>query len=101
MHICTSQHIKSFYDLYLRGFGLFQVRQMHLVAPLDKQFSLLSAILKEHIADDVDYKVWLLICKLYFRSFFVLHYETHNMVTNLKKKKKLILDQYFACYYKL
>ncbi|KAI5390607.1 DEAD-box ATP-dependent RNA helicase 31 [Lathyrus oleraceus] len=34
-----------------------QVRQMHLVAPLDKHFPLLYAILKEHIADDVDYKV--------------------------------------------
>ncbi|XP_057454791.1 DEAD-box ATP-dependent RNA helicase 31-like [Lotus japonicus] len=34
-----------------------QVRQMHLVAPLDKHFSLLYAILKDHIADDVDYKV--------------------------------------------
>ncbi|KAF5201124.1 Dead-box atp-dependent rna helicase [Thalictrum thalictroides] len=33
------------------------VRQMHLVAPLDKQFSLLYALLKDHIADDVDYKV--------------------------------------------
>jgi len=86
MHICTSPHIKTFYDLYLRGFGLFQVRQMHLIAPLDKHFSLLSVILKEHIADDVDYKVCFLICKqLYFRFFFVLHYETHNMGTNLKK----------------
>ncbi|KAF7826172.1 DEAD-box ATP-dependent RNA helicase 31-like [Senna tora] len=34
-----------------------QVQQMHLVAPLDKHFSLLYALLKEHIADDVDYKV--------------------------------------------
>ncbi|GAV70822.1 DEAD domain-containing protein/Helicase_C domain-containing protein [Cephalotus follicularis] len=34
-----------------------QVIQMHLVAPLDKQFSLLYILLKEHIADDVDYKV--------------------------------------------
>ncbi|GAU42361.1 hypothetical protein TSUD_350270, partial [Trifolium subterraneum] len=34
-----------------------QVRQMHLVAPLDKHFHFLYAILKEHIADDVDYKV--------------------------------------------
>jgi ATP-dependent RNA helicase MSS116 len=34
-----------------------KVRQMHLIAPLDKHFSLLYAILKEHIADDVDYKV--------------------------------------------
>ncbi|XP_057727110.1 DEAD-box ATP-dependent RNA helicase 31-like [Arachis stenosperma] len=34
-----------------------QVRQAHLVAPLDKHFSLLYALLKEHIADDVDYKV--------------------------------------------
>ncbi|GAU42362.1 hypothetical protein TSUD_350280, partial [Trifolium subterraneum] len=34
-----------------------KVRQMHLIAPLDKHFSLLYVILKEHIADDVDYKV--------------------------------------------
>lgn len=34
-----------------------QVRQMHMVAPLDKQFTLLYTLLKEHIADDVDYKV--------------------------------------------
>ncbi|KAK9280288.1 hypothetical protein L1049_013976 [Liquidambar formosana] len=34
-----------------------QVRQMHLVGPLDKHFSLLYVILKEHISDDVDYKV--------------------------------------------
>ncbi|MCI65475.1 DEAD-box ATP-dependent RNA helicase 31-like, partial [Trifolium medium] len=49
------------------------VRQMHLVAPLEKHFPLLYAILKEHIADDVDYKVCFLICnQLYFRVFFVL-----------------------------
>ncbi|KAL1561924.1 RNA helicase [Salvia divinorum] len=34
-----------------------QVRQTHLVAPLDKHFSLLYTMLKEHIADDVNYKV--------------------------------------------
>ncbi|KAL2536405.1 DEAD-box ATP-dependent RNA helicase 31 [Forsythia ovata] len=34
-----------------------QVRQMHLVAPLDKHFSLLYTLLKEHIADDVNYKI--------------------------------------------
>ncbi|XP_022733436.1 DEAD-box ATP-dependent RNA helicase 31-like isoform X3 [Durio zibethinus] len=34
-----------------------QVRQMHMVAPLDKHFSLLYGVLKEHIADNVDYKV--------------------------------------------
>ncbi|KAL3536715.1 hypothetical protein ACH5RR_000081 [Cinchona calisaya] len=34
-----------------------QVRQMHMVAPLDRQFALLYTLLKEHIADDVDYKV--------------------------------------------
>ncbi|KAK9051397.1 hypothetical protein SSX86_028024 [Deinandra increscens subsp. villosa] len=34
-----------------------QVQQTHLVAPLDKQFSLLYALLKDHIADDSDYKV--------------------------------------------
>ncbi|KAK4266984.1 hypothetical protein QN277_023834 [Acacia crassicarpa] len=34
-----------------------QVQQMHLVAPLAKHFSLLYVLLKEHIADNVDYKV--------------------------------------------
>ncbi|KAK1425258.1 hypothetical protein QVD17_20606 [Tagetes erecta] len=34
-----------------------QVQQTHLVAPLDKHFSLLYALLKDHIADDMDYKV--------------------------------------------
>ncbi|XXG89950.1 hypothetical protein AAC387_Pa12g1831 [Persea americana] len=34
-----------------------QVRQMHLLAPLDKHFPVLYAILKEHISEDVDYKV--------------------------------------------
>ncbi|KAE8699800.1 DEAD-box ATP-dependent RNA helicase 31 [Hibiscus syriacus] len=34
-----------------------QVRQMHMVASLDKHFSLLYVLLKEHIADDIDYKV--------------------------------------------
>ncbi|KAL2336166.1 hypothetical protein Fmac_010612 [Flemingia macrophylla] len=34
-----------------------QVRQKHLVAPLDKHFSLLYVLLKDHIADDIDYKV--------------------------------------------
>ncbi|KAK3026602.1 hypothetical protein RJ639_041622 [Escallonia herrerae] len=34
-----------------------QVRQTHMVAPLEKQFSVLYVLLKEHIADDVDYKV--------------------------------------------
>ncbi|MBA0802370.1 hypothetical protein Gohar_012673, partial [Gossypium harknessii] len=33
------------------------VRQVHMVAPLDMQFSLLYVLLKEHIGDDVDYKV--------------------------------------------
>ncbi|KAL6952829.1 RNA helicase [Sarracenia purpurea var. burkii] len=34
-----------------------QVRQGYLIAPLDKHFSLLYVLLKEHISDDVDYKV--------------------------------------------
>ncbi|KAK4379207.1 hypothetical protein RND71_001069 [Anisodus tanguticus] len=34
-----------------------QVQQMHLVSPLETHFSLLYALLKEHIADDVNYKV--------------------------------------------
>lgn len=34
-----------------------QVTQMYLAAPLDKQFSLLYALLKEHVADDINYKV--------------------------------------------
>ncbi|KAI4369836.1 hypothetical protein MLD38_018238 [Melastoma candidum] len=34
-----------------------QVRQTHLVAPLDKHFALLYALLRDHVADDVNYKV--------------------------------------------
>ncbi|OMO64293.1 hypothetical protein CCACVL1_21871 [Corchorus capsularis] len=34
-----------------------QVRQMHMVAPLDNHFPLLYVLLKDHIADNVDYKV--------------------------------------------
>lgn len=34
-----------------------QVKQMQVVAPLEKQFSILYALLTEHIAEDVDYKV--------------------------------------------
>ncbi|OVA11436.1 Helicase [Macleaya cordata] len=34
-----------------------RVRQTYLVAPLDKHFSLIYALLINHIADDVDYKV--------------------------------------------
>ncbi|XP_044503749.1 DEAD-box ATP-dependent RNA helicase 31-like [Mangifera indica] len=34
-----------------------KVKQMHLVAPLDKHFPLLYVLLKEHVADNVDYKV--------------------------------------------
>lgn len=41
----------------LNDIGELQVRQLHLVAPLDKQFSLLYVLLKEHITEDVDYKV--------------------------------------------
>ncbi|XP_031493537.1 DEAD-box ATP-dependent RNA helicase 31-like [Nymphaea colorata] len=34
-----------------------QVKQMHLIAPLDRHFAILYSILNEHIADDPDYKV--------------------------------------------
>uniref|UniRef100_A0ACD5WYL6 Uncharacterized protein n=1 Tax=Avena sativa TaxID=4498 RepID=A0ACD5WYL6_AVESA len=34
-----------------------QVKQMHLVAPLDKQFSILYGLLTDHISENVDYKV--------------------------------------------
>jgi hypothetical protein len=43
---------------------------MHLVAPLDKHFSLLYVLLKEHIADDVDYKV-IVIYKPASRNIFI------------------------------
>lgn len=52
----------AFCDIYSWDFGSFQVCQTHLVAPLDKHFSLLYVLLKDHIADDVDYKVCFLIC---------------------------------------
>ncbi|XP_042471748.1 DEAD-box ATP-dependent RNA helicase 31-like isoform X2 [Zingiber officinale] len=34
-----------------------QVKQMHLIAPLEKHFSILYCILKKHISEDFDYKV--------------------------------------------
>ncbi|XP_044492051.1 DEAD-box ATP-dependent RNA helicase 31-like isoform X1 [Mangifera indica] len=34
-----------------------QVKQMHLVAPLGRHFPLLYVLLKEHVADNIDYKV--------------------------------------------
>ncbi|KAL9284443.1 DEAD-box ATP-dependent RNA helicase 31 [Arabidopsis thaliana] len=34
-----------------------QVRQMHMIASLDRHFSLLYTLLREHIMDNVDYKV--------------------------------------------
>ncbi|CAH8346390.1 unnamed protein product [Eruca vesicaria subsp. sativa] len=34
-----------------------QVKQMHMIASLDKHFSLLYTLLRAHIADNVDYKV--------------------------------------------
>ncbi|XP_020089462.1 DEAD-box ATP-dependent RNA helicase 31-like [Ananas comosus] len=34
-----------------------QVKQMHLVAPLEKHFSMLYGILTDHISENVDYKV--------------------------------------------
>lgn len=40
---------------------------MHMVAPLDKHFSVLYVLLKEHIADDVDYKVQFYFTGLCFR----------------------------------
>lgn len=47
---------------------------MHLVAPLDKHFPLLYVLLKEHIADDVDYKVQ---CS---RQASSLHYLSLNIL---------------------
>ncbi|KAK4797823.1 hypothetical protein SAY86_030149 [Trapa natans] len=47
-----------------------QVRQMQLVAPLNKQFSILYSILKDHIADDVNYKV-LVFCTTAMVTAFV------------------------------
>uniref|UniRef100_A0A0E0LC65 protein-serine/threonine phosphatase n=1 Tax=Oryza punctata TaxID=4537 RepID=A0A0E0LC65_ORYPU len=34
-----------------------QVKQMHVVAPLDKQFSIMYGLLTDHISENVDYKV--------------------------------------------
>lgn len=34
-----------------------QVKQMHLIAPLDKQFTILYGLLTDHISENVDYKV--------------------------------------------
>lgn len=43
---------------------------MHLVGPLDKHFSILYAILKEHISEDVDYKVQIIICNVESKHYF-------------------------------
>ena len=40
---------------------------MCMVAPLDKHFCLLYVLLKEHIADDFDYKVQFYFIVLCFR----------------------------------
>jgi hypothetical protein len=37
--------------------SIIQVKQMHLIVPLDKQFSILYGLLKDHISENVDYKV--------------------------------------------
>ncbi|KAJ0669720.1 putative RNA helicase [Helianthus annuus] len=34
-----------------------EVQQRHMIAPLDTQFSLVYTLLKDHIANDADYKV--------------------------------------------
>ncbi|CAN6444388.1 unnamed protein product [Victoria cruziana] len=34
-----------------------QVKQLHLIAPLDRHFTVLYSVLNEHVADDPDYKV--------------------------------------------
>lgn len=61
---------------------------MYLVAPLEKQFSLLYTLLKEHIADDVDYKV----CCLHTMS---LH------LVSLKMKMPLVGAHGFTQDYKI
>lgn len=42
---------------FTHGMNSLQVKQMHLVASLDKHFALLYSILKEHIGEEADYKV--------------------------------------------
>jgi hypothetical protein len=58
---------------------------MHVIAPLDKQFPLLYVILKDHIADDPDYKVCfqsssLFLCLLVLRktAFFKLIFSVYT-----------------------
>ncbi|KAK4782814.1 hypothetical protein SAY86_007188 [Trapa natans] len=65
-----------------------QVRQMQLVAPLDKQFSILYSILKDHIADDVNYKV-LIFCTTAMVTAFVadLLGELHLNVREIHSRK--------------
>jgi hypothetical protein len=43
---------------------------MHVVAPLDKQFPFLYAILKDHMADDPDYKVHITVKPVSVSTFF-------------------------------
>jgi hypothetical protein len=41
---------------------------MHLVASLDKQFSILYGLLKDHISENVDYKVGVDCCCHFLHS---------------------------------
>lgn len=65
--VCSSENVTAI----LCNVKIFQVRQMHLVVPLDKHFSLLYTLLKEHIADDVNYKVSKSINSLNFIVFLL------------------------------
>lgn len=48
---------------------------MHLIAPLDKQFSILYGLLTDHISENVDYKVnFNCYCNLFVFSFVYIFY---------------------------
>lgn len=46
---------------------------MHIIAPLDKQFPILYVLLKDHIADNLDYKVCFEVL-IVFEIFFMYHF---------------------------
>ncbi|KAK1425259.1 hypothetical protein QVD17_20607 [Tagetes erecta] len=86
-----------------------QVQQTHLVAPLDKHFSLLYALLKDHIADYMDYKANMLKSISASSSAAVaslalllsIHYKIAELQTTSSiadtKSDEIRLQTFFAC----
>lgn len=47
---------------------------MHLIAPLDKQFSILYGLLTDHISENVDYKVISIVIVIFALPFVYIFY---------------------------